>query len=164
MSCFFETNRRPRRGREERCCRPGRRPRRAPALLAGAPAAAPRGHPAIPPRRRPRAGDRAPGEKRLPALPGRKWLKRGAFGMHGVICACCKQAAHGQSQRLSAPSCSPSLSSRAGSFRPGSAPDRPNPGIFTGLKIFFTRSLISECGEGCSCGSEHWRLTLGGGN
>lgn len=171
MSRFINANLRPRRGRGERCCRPGRGPRRAPALLAGAPAPAPR------PRRRPPAGTprysppavvpgqaAEPRRELLPVLPGRKWLKRGAFAMHGVICARCKQAAHGRSRRLSAPSCSPSLSSRAGSFRPGSASDRPNPGIFTGLKNISTRSLTSKRGEGRSCGSEHRRLTLRGGN
>lgn len=158
VSRFINANLRPRRGREERCCQPGRGPRRAPALLAGAPVPAPR------PRRRPPArGDTplfppavVPGQAAeprrdlLPVLPGRKWLKPGAFAMHGVICARCKQAAHGQSRRLSAPSCSPSLSSRAGGFRPGSAPDRPNPGIFTGLKIFLHGALSASVERGAA--------------
>lgn len=129
--------------------------RRAPALPAGAPVPAPPSAacgdtPLFPPPS-PTEQEVEPGRDRFPALPGRKWLKRGAFGMHGVICARCKQAAHGQSQRLSAPSCSPSLCSRAGRFRPASAPDdKLNPGIFTGLKIFLHGTSSTSVKKGAA--------------
>lgn len=142
---------------------PGRRAHRAPALPSGAtvpappPAARtghnagrPRGHPVV---SRTVTPEQAAETRRdsFSAFPGRKWLKRGAFGMHSVIYARCKQATHGQNQRLSAPSCSPSLCSLAVRFRPGSAPDdRINPGLFTGLKILLHRTLSTRMEKGAA--------------